>query len=172
MYLLTEEDHETTGLPASRVFRRSTSGVWTSTWLPEKAMAMAYDQHSDELTVGYSATASDPATLITLDPSLDVIEERELVDVCVITDLEVLGGYQFLGTSVPANGPGTGCNDRVSELQSRTPTGALRDAHPIQVSALALDLQDLPLSLGDEVDLWRVGHPYLGDYQVQYELVP
>ena len=168
LYVLTHERYEGTGEPASRVFRRSTGGVWTSIWGDEKAAAIAFDQHSLELTLAYDPPSGEPARLRVYNSSLGFRRERQLPEACDIHDIEVLGGFTFLGMS---QREGDGCPG-TRHLQIRTWGNSVDDDELIEVSALALDVPQLPLNAVDPIDLWRVGFAAPGGYQVQYNIFP
>ncbi|MCH9680992.1 MAG: hypothetical protein K0V04_06140 [Deltaproteobacteria bacterium] len=147
---------QTTGGPGARLWRRDPSGVWSNTVEDQKATIVAYDQHADQVVVGRAPSMSREVELVVYDGSAltqQTVYTRS--DVHELRDLEVFGGYYFLGMSMCYGLP---CNANEPRLEVRSGAFALDDFADVEVGALALQLPPLPVGLGDTAELWRVGN--------------
>lgn len=153
LFVLTEE-FPASGLPQSRLWRRDTDGTWTSVVGEQKAQAMAYDQHTEDVTVSLTRTSARDVTLVEYNDDLSFRRSRTISDLFAVMDFEVLAGTFYMGTIPCANAV---CSPGTAELQIRDLNLAVEDTVDVRGDALALDLPPFPVEADDNIDLWRAG---------------
>lgn len=164
LYVLTHE-FLAAGGDQARIWRRDLDGTWDSVAGADKPAALAYDQGVDDVTVVYTRTSNRDVTLEEYDEDLSFNRSRTLPDLAQVSDLEVLGGWLYLGVLSCAN---AACNETERELQLRDANLGIDATVPLATEGVALDLPPFPLDLDSNVDVWRVGRAQtqLSEYDV------
>ena len=164
LYVLTNE-FLAGGGDRARIWRRDVDGTWDSVAGTDKPTALAYDQGTNDVTVAYTRTSNRDVTLEEYDEDLSFNRARVLPDIAEIGDLEVLGGWLYLGVLSCAN---AACNQVDREFQLRDANLGIDATIPLATDGVALDLPPFPLDLDSHVDVWRVGRAQtqLSEYDV------
>ncbi|MBV1858389.1 MAG: hypothetical protein KUG77_08250 [Nannocystaceae bacterium] len=164
LFVLTEESPAAGG-PQSRLWRRETDGTWTSVVGASKVSAMAYDQHTEDVTVALTRTSARDVTLVEYDDDLSYRRSRTVPDLRAVTDFEVLAATFYMGVHTCGNAQ---CTSGDPELQIRDLNLALDDSDAVRAEAIALDLPPFPIDADSNIELWRAGADVMqvGHYDV------
>lgn len=164
LFVLTNEFLSAGGTQA-RIWRRDLDGTWDSVVGMEKPTALAYDQGVDDITVVYTETSNRDVTLEEYDEDLSFNRTRVLPDIREVGDLEILGGWLYLGVLSCTN---AACDQIEREFQLRNASLGIDDTVPLATEGVALDLPVFPLNGDSQVDVWRVGRAssQLSEYDV------